>query len=141
MDSEKSTQIPETYLANTGKVAWRIVDGEGVIVHVDSSAYYGLNASGTCIWEAILATPLTMEAIAAHVSARYGLAREAALRDVEAFLVTLGEEGLLGRAEGAARPRSDNTGAASGESQGVRVYEPPALTRFGELEQLVLSGE
>ena len=140
MDSEKITQVPETYIANTGKVAWRIVDGEGVIVHVESSAYYGLNASGTCIWEAILTTPLTTEAIATHISARYGLASEAALRDVEAFLVTLGEEGLLVRAE-AARVRSDRTGASSGESQGAGAYEPPALTRFGELEQLVLSGE
>lgn len=141
MDSEKITPIPETYIANTGKVAWRIVDGEGVIVHVDSSAYYGLNASGTCIWEAILTTPLTTEAIATHLSARYGLAREAALRDVEAFLVTLDGEGLLGRAEGAAGVRSDRTGASSGEPQGAGAYEPPALTRFGELEQLVLSGE
>ena len=141
MDSEKITQVPDTYIANTGKVAWRIVDGEGVIVHVDSSAYYGLNASGTCIWEAILTTPLTTEAIATHVSARYGLAREAALRDVEAFLVTLGGESLLVRAEGAAGVRSDRTRASSGEYQGAGAYEPPALIRFGELEQLVLSGE
>jgi len=141
MDSDKITQIPETYTVNTDKVAWRIVDGEGVIVHVDSSAYYGLNASGTCIWEAILTMPLTTDAIAARVSARYGLAREDALRDVQAFLVTLGGEGLLVRAEEAAGARADRTGASSGESEGSAAYEPPALTRFGELEQLVLSGE
>jgi hypothetical protein len=141
MDSVKTTQIPETYVANLGKVAWRIVDGEAVIVHVDSSAYYGLNASGTSIWEAILTTPLTTDAIAAHVSARYGLAREAALRDVEAFLVTLSREDLLVRAEAAAEVRSDRTGVSSGKSPRSAAYEPPALTRFGELEQLVLSGE
>ena len=35
--------------ANADKVAWRVVDGDAVIVHADSSAYYGLNSTGTFI--------------------------------------------------------------------------------------------
>ena len=125
--------------ANTDKVVWRVVDGEAVIVHADSSAYYGLNASGTFIWEAIASTPQAPEDIAARVSARYGLERNAVCADVEAFVASLGEEGLLlETAEAvAALP-----GVPAPESiHGPGRYEPPALAKFGELEQLVLSGE
>jgi hypothetical protein len=31
------------YRADTGKVVWRIVDGDAVLVDADTSAYYGLN--------------------------------------------------------------------------------------------------
>jgi len=127
------------FLANTDKVAWRVVDGEAVIVHADSSAYYGLNATGTFIWEAILTTPLATEDIAARLSTRYGLGREAVRADVEAFLASLGEEGLLLEV---AEPGAGPDGAAeTGSGPAPGRYEPPTLAKFGELEQLVLSGE
>ena len=123
--------------ANADKVAWRVVDGEAVIVHADSSAYYGLNSTGTFLWEAIATAPMGADDLAARLSERYGVAREAVRADVDAFLSSLGDEGLLqehGPAAGAAPPPPAGAAAAG-------AYEPPALAKFGELEQLVLSGE
>jgi hypothetical protein len=126
--------------ANADKVAWRVVDGEAVIVHADSSAYYGLNSTGTIIWEAIATAPLALEEIAARLSERYGLEREAVRADVEAFVVSLGGEGLLVEAADtvAAGPSAS---PASGSGPAPGGYERPTLVKFGELEQLVLSGE
>jgi hypothetical protein len=123
--------------ANADKVAWRVVDGEAVIVHADSSAYYGLNSTGTFLWEAIAAAPVAADDLAMRLSERYGVARETVRADVDAFLSSLGGEGLLQEAApaaGAAPPLPAGAGAAG-------PYEPPALAKFGELEQLVLSGE
>ena len=129
----------KNFQANTDKVAWRVVDGEAVIVHADSSAYYGLNAAGTLIWEAIAAAPLSAEDIAARLGARYALARDAARADVQAFLGSLNAEGLLQETADGSGRADVSTGDQKEHAPGG--YEPPALARFGELEQLVLSGE
>jgi hypothetical protein len=125
--------------ANADKVAWRVVDGEAVIVHADSSAYYGLNSTGTIIWEAIATAPLALEEIAARLSERYGLEREAVRADVEAFVASLGGEGLL--VEAADTVAGPFASPASGSGPAPGGYERPTLAKFGELEQLVLSGE
>jgi hypothetical protein len=125
--------------ANADKVAWRVVDGEAVIVHADSSAYYGLNSTGTFIWEAIATAPLAAEEIAARLGARYGLDREAVRDDVDAFVASLGSEGLLLDAAGPVAGHPASIASGSGRASGG--YERPTLAKFGELEQLVLSGE
>ncbi|MBA3564305.1 MAG: PqqD family protein [Gammaproteobacteria bacterium] len=128
-----------SFLANTDKAAWRVVDGEAVIVHADTSAYYGLNGTGTFIWEAIALSPLTPKEIAAWVGVRYGRAAERIRPEVDAFLAGLSEEGLLRQiAETNGRPASS---LPSEEGASAERYEPPTMVRFGELEQLVLSGE
>ena len=125
--------------ANSDSVAWRIVDGEAVIVHAVSSAYYGLNPTGTFIWESILATPLASQEIADRVSARFGVAGDSIRDDVEAFVLSLEAEGLA--CESIGSPSAAATDASSGPSGPVGAFVPPRLSRFGELEQLVLSGE
>ena len=125
--------------ANADKVAWRVVDGDAVIVHADSSAYYGLNSTGTFIWEAIATAPLAVEEIAARLSARYGLERETVRADVDAFVASLGGEGLLLEAVDPTTRSLTSVPSCSGRPSAD--YERPTLARFGELEQLVLSGE
>jgi hypothetical protein len=125
------------FSSNSDKVVWRVVDGEAVIVHADSSAYYGLNSTGTFIWEAMAAAPLAAEQLAARLSQRYGLEPAAARADVDAFVSSLRGEELLVETEDA----SDGALAPPIAGAPPAAYEPPALARFGELEQLVLSGE
>jgi Coenzyme PQQ synthesis protein D (PqqD) len=128
------------YRANTEKVVWRIVDGEAVLVHADTSAYYGLNATATYIWEALVSASVSREEIGRHLSVRYGAAADTVLTDVDAFLATVGKESLIVDATG-------SNGHATDEPRAIdalrppRRYEAPSLTRFGELEKLVLSGE
>ena len=125
--------------ANTDIAAWRIVDGEAVIVHAVSSAYYGLNSTATFIWESIVSTPLASDDVTDRVTARFGVSSEAVRDDVEAFLRSLEAEGLAREATGAASAPSAD--ALSAQPVEVGTFEPPRMSRFGELEQLVLSGE
>lgn len=125
--------------ANTDIAAWRIVDGEAVIVHATSSAYYGLNSTGTFIWESIVNEPMASADIARRVTARFGVTDDSIHNEVEAFLASLEAEGLAHEAPGTAgAPSGDAMSAPSGAGS---TFVPPRLARFGELEQLVLSGE
>jgi coenzyme PQQ synthesis protein D (PqqD) len=130
----------QCYRANTEKVVWRIVDGEAVIVHADTSAYYGLNATATCIWETLASASVTREDIGRRLSVRYGAAADALFADIDAFLAAAGKEELvveapLSNGNSTDEPRTSETPRPEGR------YEPPSLSRFGELEKLVLSGE
>jgi hypothetical protein len=125
--------------ANTDIAAWRIVDGEAVIVHAVSSAYYGLNSTGTFIWESLVSAPMASDDITDRVTARFGVSDASVRDEVDAFLRTLEAEGLTREAADAS---SASAVAASTEAgSAVGQFVPPRLSRFGELEQLVLSGE
>ena len=125
--------------ANTDIAAWRIVDGEAVIVHATSSAYYGLNSTGTFIWQSIASEPMASHDIADRVTARFGVSGDAIRNEVDAFLATLEAEGLTCEAVGA--PVAKSASAAPEQPNAAGPFVPPRLARFGELEQLVLSGE
>ena len=128
------------YRANTEKVVWRIVDGEAVLVHADTSAYYGLNATATCAWEALASAAVTREDIGRRLATCYGGEAEAVLGDVDALVAALADESLIidAPASNGSRTAESDTNAAP-RSPGR--YERPTITRFGELEKLVLSGE
>ena len=124
------------FVANASNVAWRVLDGEAVMVHSETSAYYGLNASATYVWEAIQAQPLSLEDIARRMATHFALGPDVARNDVAAFLESLGREGLVSRTSSWTSAGAPHAAAGNGAP-----YEPPELARFGELEQLVLSGE
>jgi hypothetical protein len=128
------------YRANTEKVVWRIADGEAVLVHADTSAYYGLNAAATCIWEALVAAPMTRDDLGRFLGGRYGGDGDAFVADVDAFLASIAKESLVVEASTPTGPLAGEPGA-KGVDRPDRRYEAPSLTRFGELEKLVLSGE
>jgi Coenzyme PQQ synthesis protein D (PqqD) len=128
----------QCYRANTEKVVWRIVDGEAVLVHADTSAYYGLNATATCIWETLVSAAVTREEISRRLSARYDTDADALLADVDAFLAAVGTESLIMEVPPNG-PLADEWRSDAQRRNGR--YETPSLTRFGELEKLVLSGE
>ena len=125
------------YAVSDAKVAWRIVDGEGVLLHAESSAYYGLNRIGTVLWEQLAATPMSVDELAAWTASALAHNGRAMRNDIEAFLEHLTSMDLLeklasnGGAVAAAVP-VDLAGLA---------WEAPVLLPFGELEKLILSGE
>jgi hypothetical protein len=126
------------FMANAENVAWRVLDGEAVLVHAESSAYYGLNATGTYVWEAIQTRPVALEDLVQRVATRFSVEPDDARSDVAAFLENSAGRAFVSRtpapASGSDHPEPAGNGATT-------PYEPPELARFGELEQLVLSGE
>jgi hypothetical protein len=78
----------------SGELSWRAVDGEIVAVDVASSAYLSANAAGAILWQ-MLADGTTRDALAARLVETFGIARDRAKADVDAFLHDLSARGLL----------------------------------------------
>lgn len=126
----------QRYSINAQQVTWEFTDGEAVIVHFESSAYYGLNGSGTYIWCRLTDGSVEMDELAQTLAARYGKSPAEIAADLEGFLGSLKTEDLITESAAAG---SDS--ARPAEASVHDGYEPPRLTKFGELEKLILSGE
>ena len=84
----------ERYLSQNPQAAWRVYEGEAVIVSPEDSTLHTLNEVGTLVWEAADGrTPVS--AIVARICARYDVDAPAAERDVESFVAELRERGLI----------------------------------------------
>ena len=75
-------------------VEWKEIEGEIVALEADTSTYVASNKSGAVLWQA-LATGATREQLTEQLTARYGIAAEAARADVESFVGALAARGLL----------------------------------------------
>ena len=86
--------MPEVYLAQSQRTAWRIYDGEAVLLCPDDSTLNTLNAVGTLIWESADGkTPLS--AIVARICEAFDVDPARAERDTMAFVTKLRERGLV----------------------------------------------
>jgi len=118
--------VRDRYPRQDPRAAWRVYDGEAVIVSPLDSTLHTLNAAGTVIWEAIDGRT-SLATIVARVAARFDVPAERAAADVHAFVDTLRERELL--------TVSDNPAEASETSdqtdEGARTpragYELPAI--------------
>src|SRR5262245_35275154 len=87
-------------------VAWREVDGEFVLISVETTHYSSLNSSGSDVWRILLDGPRTVESIAGVLAAHHGVEAVEVRAHVSALLDDLASEGLL-RAEEGTDPAPD----------------------------------
>ncbi len=133
------------YQVDTDSAVWKIIDGEAVVVHADSSEYFGLNASATALWELLAESAASTEQLAAVLVERFDREPTTALVEATAFVERSCAAGLLTELTDAPANGSGPSGA--GQSGGIAPpsrtgpYEPPTLVKFGDLDALVLSGE
>ena len=86
--------MTERYLAQDPRAAWRVYDGEAVIISPDDSTLHTLNAVGTLIWEAADGkTPVG--AVVGRICDEFEVEPEQAEQDAIAFIEGLRQRGLL----------------------------------------------
>jgi Coenzyme PQQ synthesis protein D (PqqD) len=86
--------VPEQYPARNSRVAWRVYDGEAVILVAEDSTLNTLNPVGTVVWEAADGrTPVS--AIVDRVCDEFDVDLAQAERDVAGFIEKLQRRGLL----------------------------------------------
>ena len=86
--------MPDGYPEQNPKAAWRVYDGEAVIVSPEDSTLHTLNAVGTVIWEASDGRT-TMDTIVGRVCDAFEVDHATATRDAAAFVDALCRRGLL----------------------------------------------
>jgi hypothetical protein len=74
------------------------LDGDTVMMSLERSAYFGLDAVGSRIWQ-LLAQPTTLQALCAQLMAEFTVDEATCQRDVVNFIHQLLEEGLIRKAD------------------------------------------
>jgi hypothetical protein len=94
----------------TASVLAAHLDGESVLLHMDSKRYYRLNATGQAIWRALEAGHRG-EALEAALLDEFEVDATTARAEIERFLRELAEAGLVREADlphsGVDRPQAD----------------------------------
>jgi hypothetical protein len=132
--------MPTRYRVHDSNVAWRVADDEAVVLHTDSSAYFGLNQVGTLLWVRLAEHPMTLEQVTAWARNSFHDAPAGLSKELSTFIDDLLELNLIEGEDSteAAAPRPAPGPTAPSE---LPRWDPPAVERFGELEKLILSGE
>lgn len=81
-------------------VVHRVLDGETVVLHLESGTYFGLNATGTRVWS-LVEEGASRNAIIERISSEFGHPIDAVQSDVDELLAALQAKGLV-----TAAPRS-----------------------------------
>ena len=80
-------------------VSWAELDGESVLLHIETGIYFGLDAVGTLIWQEI-SRGATEDQILAAILAEYEVDPAVLRVDVLNFLNLLEHKGLVCCADG-----------------------------------------
>ena len=88
------TMTLDTRLAPSPDAVYRELDGEAVILHLESGQYYGLDPLGTRIWELIGVHPRPRD-IAAVLLDEYDVDAERLEADLLDLLTRLAERNLI----------------------------------------------
>ncbi len=125
--------MPSRYAVPADRVASRTLDGEAVVINLESGAYFGLNPPATTLWNLLEAGPRSAEALALGLATAHGAELEEVSADVRHFLGDLERAGLL--------VPSDADERSVDPLPGDQVYVAPVAERYETLDDLMLSGE
>lgn len=115
---------------NAPHVIAESVDGEVLVVNLLTGAYFSSDGVGDVAW-ALLSGGATLPAITAAIAGHYGLPEADIARDLAPWFARVLEDGLV--AEGA-----PPAGASPAPLTFPPVYAPPVMTRYTDMEDLLL---
>jgi hypothetical protein len=120
------------YRPNTPRVLQETLDDETIIVDLDSGSYYSLRGSGCYAWR-LLESGADQAAVVGELARFYGADAPDVAGAVEALIGELVGERLVVPLEQAEVPVTDEAAPPT-----TSAYEPPALTKFTDMQELLL---
>ncbi len=79
---------------NKDKIAYRLIEGEAIILNLVSGFYYSLNKTGTLIWQ-LIENGKNLKEIAPYLAKEFNVKEEELKRDIKALIIDLEKEGLI----------------------------------------------
>ncbi len=118
--------------ANEPDIASKIMDGEAILINLQTGVYYSLRDAGASAWHAICGHR-TRDEIVAVVAAAYGVTDGVVRADVTELLAELARERAI--------RVSDRAGASADAGDEAplpaRAYQKPVLEKFTDMEELL----
>ena len=93
METARPGAHQERFVVNPS-VVFRELDGETVLLHLDSGVYFGLDAVGTRVW-ALLLEHGTTGPVCAQMEREYEVEHDELERDVHRLVRELHQKGLI----------------------------------------------
>lgn len=127
-----TTSLGVRYRPAGPQIIHELIDGEVVLINLDSGAYYSVDGAGATVWSGI-AADLTEEALIEHVGTRYRGDSTTIAQDVRRFLDELLAEGLITNS-----PTTPVAPVSLLETvEMARPYAPPKLNKYTDMEELI----
>jgi hypothetical protein len=112
-------QSTARYALNQPPVVGEMIDGEVMVINLDTGVYYSVTGAGAAVWPMLLGGA-TQPEITDRVARHYGADATSVERDLGKFIARLANEAIL-------RPRQDDVAAGSFDA----IDEWPAMTYPG----------
>jgi hypothetical protein len=124
----------ERYHVNPAKVVHETIEGEAILIHLESGFYYSLDGAGADVW-GLLAESRPVGDVAVEVADRYEADPEAVDGEVRRLAAELAEEGLLEPAPNGLPPAARN--GTNGGPPKV-AFTPPVLSKYEDMQDFLL---
>lgn len=125
----------DTQLSVTGShVIAETIDGETVVINLETGLYFSLVGTASEVWEAVRAGT-TRAALLVALGARYAASPDAIAEATDAFLEAMAADGLLRREASEAGSTPEPAAATNGQRP---PFVPPTLQRFHDVQDLLL---
>lgn len=127
---------PTRFRVNHPTVISETIDGEAILINLDTGAYYSLRETGAALWQLIEQGAAGQQLID-ELSDRYDGAPAVMAAGAQALLAELAHEQLIvPLGDDNAAPQF--TGAATTASNGRPPFTPPVLEKFTDMADLLL---
>ena len=126
------------YRVNAPTVVDETIDGETVIIHLETGRYYSAAGVGSVIWESIRRRQRVNQ-IVGFIHERYDGPLDSIRGDVARFVQRLIEERLVSPASGpeSGCEAADGAPGPAARSAPRSSYEPPNLIVFDDMQELL----
>ena len=125
----------QRFRVNTPTVTHEIIDGEAVIINLDSGNYYSLVEEGSFIWSLVEKGASANELQNVILQTYQGDAHEID-RGVQELLAQLQQENLIVPADGAGDPLELQ--APDNSNHEKPSFNPPSLNKYSDMQELLL---
>jgi hypothetical protein len=126
----------QRFRVNTPTVTHETIDGEAVIINLDSGNYYSLVEVGSFIWSLIETGASASEVQNLVLQTYQGSATDIG-RGVQELLVQLQQENLIVPVNGAFDLTPDQV-APSNNNHEKPSFKPPSLHKYSDMQELLL---
>ncbi len=126
--------MSQFYRVNSQDIMHETIDGEVVIVNLDSGAYYAFDGSGEYIWDRLSQDGASQEQLVVELEPRFHAPVQEISAAVESFLAQLLDEALIVVAEDAAA-----FAPAAAMEEPAAEFVAPQLNKYTDMEALLLA--
>jgi Coenzyme PQQ synthesis protein D (PqqD) len=118
-------------LVHAPNIVYETLDGETIVIHLDTGSYYSLTGSGAEIWE-LLSEGSSTTQVCAALAQRHARSESDISLSVESFIAELEREALVEPSD------PSPNGLPSQAADDSRPWEPPKLECFDDMRDFLL---